>query len=173
MAEHLPRVSKAPCLTPVLEMKIIIICLTIGKKLSCGDLKHTLHSRFAAAREAPLEHSHRHLQRLAGPPTLSQATAAGVTTMEGSRERGSTLGVWKPNHGGNEEANVAHLDAAHPPGQVTLSPPSLCSYLSAQPCPDFRSPFHSNNSNIRCCLAQPLNEPVPSLPRLKPGRCGN
>lgn len=140
------------------------------KKLSCSDLKHTLHSRLAAAREAPLEHSHRHLQRLAGLPLLSQAIAAEVTTMEGSRECGSTLGVWKPNHGGNEEANVAHDRCSPPTRSGALISPASCSYLSAQLCPDFRSPFHGN---IRRCLTQPLNEPVTSLPRLKPGRCGN
>lgn len=141
------------------------------KKLSRSDLKHTLHSRLAAAREAPLEHSH--LQRLAGSPTLSQATAAGVTTMEGSRERRSTLGVWKPNHGGNEETNVAHdkgLPFRCSPHQARSPCPlplSAAVFLHS-PCPDF--PFHCN---IRCCLAQPLNKPGTSLLRLKPGRCGN
>lgn len=60
-----------------------------------------------------------------------------------------------------------HLDAA-PTKSGHLVPSLSLQLFLHSPCPDF--PFHCN---IRCCLAQPLNEPVTSLLCLKPGRCGN
>lgn len=151
MAEHLPSVSKALGLTPVLEMKIIIICLAIGNTEPQRSETYT-----------SLEACNSQGGPTGAQPSPEAGRLAHTVTSHCCRgdhnggKQGTQINIRcleaKPWW---EETNVVH-DKGFPfrcsPHQVRSPCPlplSAAVFLHS-PCPDF--PFHCN---IRCCLAQP------------------